>query len=70
MKVGVKDFLSGGGAIGKKEIDALTTNAACPNGLRQALGNNEHAGSNVGFDIRQVHAVHIGHNQQMPRIDR
>ena len=34
MKVGVKDFLSRGDTIGKKEIDSLTTNAACPNGRR------------------------------------
>jgi len=34
MEVGVKNFLSGSDTIGEKEIDALTTNAACPNGSR------------------------------------
>ena len=34
VEVGVKDFLSRGDTIRKKEIDAFTTNAACPNGGR------------------------------------
>ena len=69
MKVRVKNFLSRGNTIGKKEIDALTTNAATPNGRGQALSYNEHMGSDVRFDISQVHGVRVGHDQQVPRID-
>ena len=58
----MKNFLSRGNTIGKKEIDAFTTNAACPNSRRQALSDNEHLGWNHGFDMRNVHAVHIGHD--------
>ena len=69
MEMSVKDLLSGRDTVGKKEIDALTTNAATPNGRGQALSYNEHMGSDVRFDISQVHGVRVGHDQQVPRID-
>ena len=69
MKMSVKDLLSSGNTVGEKEIDALTANAAAPNGRGQALRYNEHMGSNGSFDIGQVHGVRIGHNQQVPGID-
>jgi len=70
MEVSVKDFLSGGDTIGKKEVDAVTTHVDAPKCRGQSLTCDEHACSNIRFDVSQIRGVLIWDNKQVPRIDR
>lgn len=69
MKVDMKNFLMGGGAVSQKKIDPFTLQAGSPQGLRHSLRRLKYAAARCRVEVGQKGCMAVGHHQNMAGID-